>query len=704
VTRAGRAVGAGLALAAGLLAAAYGRSVWTAVRHPLNLGSGAAWAAAVLAVLAAVAATAWLWSSAWRVWLALEAAAAAGMIAASGRAGSALAAAATLLVAASAGSFASRRAGLSSRRPLPERLAVDVPLGLALLAVAVFALGLLQSLNRASLALLAAALLAPGARRLPDLRRALLRAGRAPGARRRPATTDERVLLPALGILFLLALAWALAPEIQFDALNYHLAVPAIQLREGGLRAHPEFWHSYLAHLVEALLAFPLAFGGPIAAKLVVPAAAGLAGLATYALGRRAYGRRAGLWAAALFSTTPLAAWLASTAYVDDAAAMFLTAALVAFLGGRRTRSASSLAVSGMLAGAAAGTKLTALFALPVIGVVLAARLWPAEGRRRAAAEALAFGAGFALLAAPWYAWTWSLTGSPVYPFPAPLFRLHGVTPRNPLALAAQFGIGSGWLGWVRLPFALSFESGKFGEALGPGAVGIVPALLVPAAIAAIWRRSRAGLLLLGLFAVDFALWGAHFQYARLLVPVLPVAAVLAAGGLVAPRRDRLPGSRLRAAAAFGAVAAQCALLPSLYWQIPERIPWKVALGRETPERFLDRALPGIEAVRALNPRLRPGDRVAGVAVERLRFYVHAPLETLPESDRLQATALGFHNAPLRARLESAGYRFLLLPAGNPTPVAPYQIPEFLERFADPVFRGPALSVYRLRVRDRGSP
>ncbi len=67
------------------------------------------------------------------------------------------------------------------------------------------------------------------------------------------------ITLPILLTLPVVVLnfVWAVVPEIQFDANNYHLAVPSLYLANGGFVDLPYFFHSYLAHLVRDVVRIP---------------------------------------------------------------------------------------------------------------------------------------------------------------------------------------------------------------------------------------------------------------------------------------------------------------------------------------------------------------------------------------------------------------------------------------------------------------
>src|SRR5205085_3112016 len=135
-------------------------------------------------------------------------------------------------------------------------------------------------------------------------------------------TLPERgVLFVLLGVVFLFNLAWALAPEIMYDGLSYHLAVPKAYLEAGGL---VKLTYGYNARLVETLFTVALALHGQIVAKLLVLATSVVAAIGVYGLGSRLFSPRVGLWAAALFYSTPTVSWLSSNTYTDLPVALFL--------------------------------------------------------------------------------------------------------------------------------------------------------------------------------------------------------------------------------------------------------------------------------------------------------------------------------------------------------------------------------------------
>ena len=119
----------------------------------------------------------------------------------------------------------------------------------------------------------------------------------------RQNAVEYGLLLVIPVFITLLNLVWAVAPEVQFDALNYHLAVPKLYLEHSGIY-EIQFYQAYLVRLVEMIFAACLALCGPEAAKLWVFLMCSCGPIALFALAKDVFDTRVGIWAAALFMTT----------------------------------------------------------------------------------------------------------------------------------------------------------------------------------------------------------------------------------------------------------------------------------------------------------------------------------------------------------------------------------------------------------------
>lgn len=198
----------------------------------------------------------------------------------------------------------------------------------------------------------------------------------------------------------------ALAPEIQPDAVGYHLGQVADWARQHGMSRRIGFYEMLPLGL-ETLFYPAFLLGGHSAAKMLhfgfflatIP-------LISWVGRRLGVHPQAAFCAAGLYFLTPVAGISGSCAYNDAAAVFFPLAAFGAFL----TMGSEKLAVfhAGLAAGFAYAVKPTGAV---VASVALAWAAW--RGGRRAALLCVA---GIGLCAGPWLARNAALTGNPVAP------------------------------------------------------------------------------------------------------------------------------------------------------------------------------------------------------------------------------------------------------------------------------------------------
>jgi hypothetical protein len=680
-----------------------GTLLWKAVRVPARSFDGSwsgLWALVWVAFAVVVVAASWRWGGrrVAVVCVAGQSAIAVSMIVLSGQLAAALIAAWLLALAWASADWVMRRSGAEPSDVPLEWTSVALALGLTLLMTLMLALGLTRLLAPTPLWIILGALtIALRRRLLRPLMDWWSRPSPQADAARPPAPRETWPLVALLGLAFLLDLAWALAPEVHYDALSYHLAVPKVYLAERRLLDVPQISGSYLVRLGDMLFTLGLALSGQILAKLLTLAVGVVAALGVYALGRAVFDARVGLWAAALFYATPQVSWLATTAYVDLTVALMLLTSLLALLRWRQSRRTGWVLVAGLLAGAAVGAKMNAFFGLPVMGAMLVWDLWRADrATRPARARAVAvYAAGALLVAAPWYALAYAFTGNPLFPllnsvFKSPLMPLITWSPS-----AAHFGVGASPRALLTLPLSVTFDTRRFDETLPRGGLGVALGLLPLAVVlAAVARRAVVGWLL-AVAAVYLGLWAAIFQYGRYYVPVLPVVLVLAVAAVVR-LTPRVPVMVALLGTAF---LAQAALSPSQHWHVPERIPFRLAFGLETPANFLHRTLASYGAAQHVNRVAQPGDKVLGVMVSGVRFYFDTPpVEAF--GPRLAKPGSPSTPDALAADLTRRGVTYLVVDRNGPPRLwsYPYVAPAFLDRFATLDYADRGVSVYRLQA------
>jgi len=247
----------------------------------------------------------------------------------------------------------------------------------------------------------------------------------------------EIFFLVLIGLAFVIHLIGALAPEIFYDALWYHLTLPKFYLLREKIYFIPGnlYFQSTYPRLIEMLYTAALALGNEITAKLIHYLFALLSACLIFKIGRQFFGRFIGLAAVLIFITDLSVGWEATTAYIDLGRAFFEIAALYYFLQWSKKKTNPELLKTGIMLGLAISTKFLALASLLVFAVLtfcLARKeklkkiinlVWPAI-----------------FFSAYWFIDAFIQTGNPVYPlFTDKLHSGHDLVFHPPLNLIIDF-------------------------------------------------------------------------------------------------------------------------------------------------------------------------------------------------------------------------------------------------------------------------
>jgi hypothetical protein len=409
-----------------------------------------------------------------------------------------------------------------------------------------------------------------------------------------PADGVSRYLAgAALACYTALYLINALAPELEPDAVAYHLGLTSEYVRLGGF-PHRVGFFEMLPQGLEMLFVAAFAFGRHSAARLVHCAFLLASVPLMWRIGRRLQLPQAVVLAAVVFYfCAPLTGISGTSAYTDAGGVFFTLATFYVLLVWRDTRDVRYLAPAGITAGFCYAIKIPGgLVAILAVVFVVAV-----ERAIRARQLALLTGAALVVVA-PWMLRDVIMTGNPLAPlfnrfFPNPYFH-----PAMEKGLAAALGSLWGVPPW-RVPYELIL-GGAFGGMVGP------VFFLLPLALLAL--RKPAGRLC-WMAAALLALPWFWNTGTRFLMPALPfLALVLAlAVAMILPRQ-----------ALWACVAVQAvACWPQVYgfyhraytWRL-ERIPWRAAL-RIQPERdYLESILFGYRVARLVQDHTKPGERI----------------------------------------------------------------------------------------------
>ncbi|MEK8023486.1 MAG: glycosyltransferase family 39 protein [Candidatus Hydrogenedentota bacterium] len=397
-----------------------------------------------------------------------------------------------------------------------ERALFSITLGLGLISIEVFILGIAGLWSRPCLtAFLALAL-------LPAWPAFLRERGMNGGIPLAPPSWAPLLIVPH----FLTFLA-ALMPPVYYDSLVYHCGLPNMFLQEGRWIPVPGNVFASYPQVMEMNFLLLMGTGAASGPCLLVWTMSILSVIAVIAFARRFVDEGVGWTAAALVSVTPFWLLLASDAYVDIPLACCTFLSLFAFcLFDRNETSYGSEWLCGLSAGFTFGIKYTgaALVILLAVG-------WVA--RRRV----VRFSLGAFLAAAPWFVRNIWMTGNPVFPFFSDAMSDPALKSEASLYFLRMLSeYGDTWTNLraiLVIPIELALEKEKFGggfDLLGNFGWGLPLALLLIWPLQPIRHRLSRPLFLL--FAGFYVVWVMTKPVSRFLVPAFPLLAVLSAWGL----------------------------------------------------------------------------------------------------------------------------------------------------------------------------
>jgi uncharacterized membrane protein YhaH (DUF805 family) len=405
------------------------------------------------------------------------------------------------------------------------------------------------------------------------------------------------VLFPLFAAFAVYYLVHAMAPEIQPDAISYHLGLTAEYLRLGTFPNRISFYQ-ILPQGLEMLFAVAYAIGGDSAAKLVHFSFL-LATLPLIVLTARRLKLTdtQGYLAAALYFFAPVVGLSGTCAY-NDAALVFFTLATFYLL------LLESPGLAGVTAGFCYAIKFTGLL-VPVLALVYLV------GTRRRLRPVLSLSAGALLMVAPWMLRALILTRNPL----APLFN--GLFPNLYFNTVAERSLSDALSNYAGFTWATSLWVWGFTGA-AQGVIGPLT-LALPLAFLA-WRKPAGRLLLM---ASLLLLAPVAFNVGtRFLMPSLPFWALSLAVAL--PRPAVLTLTLLQAILCFPPVIVL--LEQPMAWAL-QGFPWQAALRTQPEPQYLASATGDYASARFIEEHTKPADRVFALCGISIAFTTRQVLE-----------------------------------------------------------------------------
>ena len=491
-------------------------------------------------------------------------------------------------------------------------------------------------------------------------------------------------------------LAHALTPEVESDALSYHLGLNREYLAAGALVDRPEQPQSYYYRAADMDFLLAMLFGGQIAAKILSALAIALGAQALWAFGSDVVSPRAARLAAVLFVFTPVMLWSAATTYVDGIVSVLAFIAVAAMYRAAAAPTRRGLVVAGLLAAVAVSTKLTVLIVLAPAGAWL---IWKILVRREDQAARLAsFTASALVMVAPWPLLIFVRTGNPIFPFLNTIFHSALWPEVNESFDLVRYGVH----GWQSLlaPIFATYDASAFSDEF----VGPVIGLAILFAPLARPRPVRSLLLLAGFGGC--LIWALTFQYLRYLMPVVPILGLLAGDALDRILEDASGASRAlaRAIPAVVAAAGLVFFLGTFHgWPDDLLVPYGTALGIQPARDYLDRRLPTYEPLQYLAGTDGASSRVLiascqGENDDQDRLYAPGRIESCESPWARALYRMRNDDEVIQALRERGITHVLLLAHGVRGDVidSPVVRPSFLEAHGRLEYQRGAVRLYRL--------
>jgi len=449
----------------------------------------------------------------------------------------------------------------------------------------------------------------------------------------------------------------AAAPEIFYDALYYHLGLPAQYLIGGKIEWLPSVVHSAFPAYVDMLFGLCLALGGVAVAKFFNFLLFILGCCATAVLIHEVLNDMRGAIAGAVtVGTIPGVLVMSTMCGIDTALIGFAAMSGVAL--SRMTsvdrgewNQLALLAAVGL--GVVVGSKYTGLWLLGALALWFPLQL----ETRRAITLAIVFVAGAALFASPWYLRNLLVTGDPVYPV------LSGVWGDEDARWAVERikrdvpATGLSWVSLEGLATGLVMNPGKFGAGAEPG-------LLLPIGFAALMLGAirsaslRPWAIVVAAYSV---VWLSQSSVIRYLYPIFPFCA-LGVGWAV----SKLP-DQLRRSAPVMVVVAGLAIVPmtqsarTLDGLYNAGDVVDLFSGALSHDDYLERRLAYYPAAMWLNNQTPPDGRIYYLGETRL-LYLNRPVSFSSAYDHSEmARLLAPHAPPFFDQLKSRGVTHIVI-------------------------------------------
>lgn len=328
-----------------------------------------------------------------------------------------------------------------------------------------------------------------------------------------------------------------------WDALGEHLARAKEWTRLHRLGAIPYINYPQRGQPfnVGMLYGMSLLIKDVILAKLIHFSFGILTAAGVYALGRKYFSSKVGLFSAVIFYTIPAVAYLSTTAYVDLGLTFYTFLALYAFVNWITVNKKGWLIISAIMSGLAVGSKYAGFLpiAILVLGILFQSWLIKKEKLIMVAKNLLLFVLLAGLVGSFWYVRDFIIY-SRLVPLQLAFSLWHSIKsafwgivtlgPFNPENLPSALALDLSFLRDKALvPWKLTMYGSALERVHDPGGVGVLFLAFLPFFLLPRFRKNRVIRFVFYYSLVFFVVWMLFSPIKRYLIPIFPLLSVMVA-------------------------------------------------------------------------------------------------------------------------------------------------------------------------------
>ncbi|MEK7813275.1 MAG: glycosyltransferase family 39 protein, partial [Candidatus Desantisbacteria bacterium] len=282
----------------------------------------------------------------------------------------------------------------------------------------------------------------------------------------------SKIILPPffisllLAVILFLLIILVLVPTMTYDAMVYHLAVPARYIQAHRIHYIPYICFSNYSMNMEMLFTIGLLLGNDTLAKFIHLMFGLLSGAGIFCLAKRYFGQETAGLSLLIFFSIPLACFIMVQPFNDLGLVFYEIMAVYAFVNWITTEQKGQktgqkwLFMSALMCGFAIGVKYTGgiCTVILIIGVVWEG-IWSRHGFRYIITNLSLLMIIPLILNLPWFIRSFIYTGNPVYPMLYPYFSSINWNDFNQMRYIHEMTAGYGpQVVWYLKPFACIYQ------------------------------------------------------------------------------------------------------------------------------------------------------------------------------------------------------------------------------------------------------